>query len=342
MLGIRIRREQAEEARRRLTSAGLIDRSREIADDGMYAVMPLTATPRDTLLTGIDHEFVDIPFRPRRAREDPIDEIRRTAEVPDALREALPSKWELVGDVVVIRLPSELEEFRHEVASTYARVLDAKTVLRDTGGITGELRTPRVEKLVGDDTVTVHKENGVLFKLDLERVMFSSGNVDERVRVSKLDCDGEVIVDMFAGIGYFSLPIAVHRRPERIVSCELNPVAFEYLVENVRLNGVEDTVEPVLGDNRDLPGDSFADRVLMGYVKTTHEYLATAFKLVRNGGMVHYHETCPCELLPDRPVQRLQDALPNGDIEIIGTREVKSYSPGISHVVVDARVIKND
>ncbi|UCE91019.1 MAG: class I SAM-dependent methyltransferase family protein [Methanobacteriota archaeon] len=342
MLGLRIGRRDAEDARRRLTSAGLIDRSREIAEEEGHAVIPLTGSPPDGLLSGIDHRVVDRDFKLRRTREDPIDEIRRMAEVPDELRHTLPSKWELVGDVLVIRLPPQLEGFKREAAEAYARVLGAKSVLQDVGGITGELRTPSVERIIGDSAVTVHKENGVLFKLDLEKVMFSSGNVDERVRVSRLECDGEVVVDMFAGIGYFSLPMAVHRRPERVVSCEMNPVAFQYLAENVRLNGVEDTVEPVRGDNRVLRGSSFADRVLMGYVKTTHEFLGTAFRVLRSGGVVHYHETCPCDLLPDRPVQRLASALPDGRVDVLGVREVKSYSPGISHVVVDARVLKND
>ena len=342
VLGLRVSREQAEDARRRLTSAGVIDRSREIADDGPNTIIPLTATPEEDLLTGIGHDLVDHSFRPRLVREDPIDEIRRIAEVPEHLRSALPHKWELVGDVLLIRVPSVLEGFKSEMAAAYAHVLGAKSVLQDIGGISGELRTPRVERLLGHDTVTIHKENGVLFKLDLEKVMFSSGNVDERVRAASLDCDDEVVVDMFAGIGYFSLPIAVHRRPKRVISCELNPVAFRYLVENVRLNDVEEVVEPVLGDNRELRGDSIADRVLMGYVKTTHEFIDTAFRLVRSGGVVHYHETCPCELLPDRPAQRLRDALPQGRVEVIGIREIKSYSPGISHVVVDARVFKSD
>jgi tRNA wybutosine-synthesizing protein 2 len=342
VFGVRVNRDIAEEARGRLTSAGLIDRSREIEDDGAFVVLPVRESPPDSLLAGIDAEVVDRDFRLRRAREDPIDEIRRIADVPEALKRLLPAKWELVGDVVVLRLPARLEDFKREVAKAYARTLGAKCVLQDVGGIQGELRTPRVQRLLGDDAVTVHKENGVLFKLDMERIMFSSGNIDERVRASKLDCDGEVVVDMFAGIGYFSVPIAVHRSPERVVSCELNPVAFGYLVENVRLNGVEGTVDPVLGNNRELQGRSIADRIFMGYVKTTHEFLDVAYRLVRSGGMVHYHETCPCELMPDRPVERMRSALPDGRVDVISMREVKSYSPGISHVVVDARIFKND
>ncbi len=341
VLGVKVRREDAEDARRRLTSAEVIDRRREIADEGAYAVIPVKERPSEGLLAGIDVDLVVREFSDRPEREDPVDEVRRVARIPDSLKDELPSKWELLGDVLVLRLPPSLIGLERAAAEAYADVLGAKSVLQDVGGIGGELRTPRVRRILGDDTVTVHRENGVLFKLDVEKVMFSSGNIDERVRVSKLDCDGEVIVDMFAGIGYFSLPVAVHRDPKRVISCELNPVAFGYLVENIALNDVSDFVEPVEGDNRKLDGSSIADRVFMGYVKTTHEYLDTAIRLLRSGGTIHYHETCPCELLPGRPLDRLKAAVKDGRVDIIDLREVKSYSPGVSHVVVDARVFKN-
>jgi tRNA wybutosine-synthesizing protein 2 len=126
-----------------------------------------------------------------------------------------------------------------------------------------------------------------------------------------------------------------------VIACEINPEAYGYLVENVQLNKVESIVEPVLGDNRDLPGEAFADRVIMGYVKTTHEFLPMALRLVKNRGTIHYHETCPNELLPVRPLQRLQDAASPGTVQVLRMKAVKSYAPGVSHVVLDVRVLKS-
>lgn len=340
VLGVKVDRRDAEEVRRILALAGIVDTKKAIVEDGGCVVFPVTTNPSNRDMEGFEHETVSQEFPSRRTREDPMVEIRRTADLPDDLRHLLPDKWELYGDVLVIRLPSQLDAHERAIAIAYAQVLGTKSVLRDTGGVTGEFRTPVMRTILGSDTVAVHLENGVLFKFDVSQVMFSSGNTDERVRASRTAYDGEVIIDMFAGIGYFSIPIAFHQRPRRVIACELNPVAFGYLVENISLNSVGETVEPVLGDNRDLEGESIADRVFMGYVKTTHEYLQTAVRLVRDRGVIHYHETCPCELLPDRPISRLKSAVGDGDIEVIGIREVKSYSPGVSHVVVDARVIK--
>lgn len=340
VIGLRVARPSAEGVRKRLSAHGFVDTGREILEEGSSVVLPVLRLPDDDILPEGLAEVVEREFPVRCSRRDPIDRIRGTAEVPERLKGMLPRRWESFGDVLVLRLPGAFAGREEAVARAYADVLGAKSVLLDEGGVVGEMRTPVVRVVFGDDPVATHRENGVLFRFDASRIMFSSGNVDERARVSRLDCDGETIVDMFAGIGYFSVPVAVHRRPERVVACELNPTAFRFLRENVSLNAVEDRVEPVLGDNRSLPGESFADRVFMGYVKTTHEYLGTAGRIIRDGGILHYHETCPCELLPGRPLARLTAAFGEGNVEVLALRKVKSYSPGVSHVVVDARISK--
>ena len=338
--GVRVSRRQAEGTRRRLAAMCAVDKTKSIIEEGGHVIIPTVGTLDIGSLLGPGVDVVERVFPHRSSRNDPIDDIRDEAELPEPLKRLLPVKWEQFGEVLVLRLPHELDEHEDEVAAVYASVLRVKSVLRDEGGVTGDLRTPVVRLLFGTDTVAVHRENEVLYKFDVSKLMFSSGNNDERARVAGIDCDDEIVVDMFAGIGYFSIPLAVHQRPRKIIACELNPVSHSYLVENIGLNHVEGIVEPVLGDNRSLEGESVADRVLMGYVKTTHEYLSTAFRLVKSGGIIHYHETCPCELLPARPVERLQAANPRGRVDVIGFREVKSYSPGVSHVVVDARVVK--
>lgn len=337
MLGVKVPRALAEEFRVSIARQGIVDKTLAILDEGDSVLIPVHREPGADLMGRYHASIVERDFPSRRTRVDPIDQVRARADVPEELKLLLPEKWEQLGDVVTLRLPKELVRYGRELGEAYAAALKAKTVLRDVAGIAGSYRTPVVETLFGDDPVAVHTENGILYKLDASKVMFSSGNVDERMRMATVGCDGETVVDMFAGIGYFSLPLAVYQRPKRVISCELNEVSYGYLVENIALNKVEGKVEPILGDNRDLPGDGFADRVVMGYVKTTHEFLHTAFRLLRSGGVLHYHETCPNDLLPGRPVQRLRDAARGNRVEVLRFKEVKSYSPGVSHVVVDAR-----
>jgi len=340
VLGVRVARSEAEALRKVITSRRFLDKTHAIIDENDFVVIPVRSEPDETLLKKHNAELVERPFPERKHREDPIDAIRKAACVPEELKHLLPSKWELFGDVAVIRLDSELDEYEDQIAKAYASALNLKAVLRDVGGIKGEFREPVIRTLLGEDTVATHLENGIRYKFDAAKIMFSSGNIEERLRMADLVCDGETVVDMFAGIGYFSIPLAVYQKPSKIIACELNPVAFRYLSENIALNQVSRIVKPVLGDNRDLAGEDVADRVIMGYVKTTHEHLPAAVRLVKNGGIIHYHETCPNELLPNRPVQRILENVRGGRAEVIRMKEIKSYAPGVTHVVVDAKIFK--
>ena len=340
MLAVRVRRSEAESLRKRLAKDHLVDKTRTIIDDSDSVIIPLVALPSASLLTPFNASIVEKDFPSRSCRIDPIVKIRQAAQIPDELKPVLPSRWERFGDIVVIRLEAELDGYEHEIAQAYASVLQLKAVLRDVGGISGELRQPVIRRLFGTDTVATHLENGIRYRFDAAQIMFSSGNIEERQRMADLKCDGETVVDMFAGIGYFSLPLAVYQRPKKVLACELNPLACGYLMENISLNEVQGKVDPFQGDNRDLPGEAFADRVIMGYVKTTHEFLPKAMTLLKDGGIIHYHETCPNELLPDRPIQRLSENAKDGKVEVLRMKEIKSYAPGVSHVVVDARITK--
>lgn len=341
VLGVRVARSDAESLRKVITSRRFLDKTHGIIDEDDFVVIPVKSQPDETLLKKHNAELVERPFPERKHREDPIDAIRKAACIPEELKYLLPSKWELFGDVAVIRLDSELDEYESLIAEAYASALNLKAVLRDVGGIKGEYREPVIRTLLGRDTVATHLENGIRYKFDAAKIMFSSGNIEERLRMADLMCDGETVVDMFAGIGYFSIPLAVYQRPSKVIACELNPVAFRYLSENIALNLVSRIVKPVLGDNRDLAGEGIADRVIMGYVKTTHEHLPAAVRLLRSGGVIHYHETCPNELLPNRPVQRILENVEGGRMEIIRMKEIKSYAPGVTHVVVDAKIFKS-
>jgi tRNA wybutosine-synthesizing protein 2 len=155
---------------------------------------------------------------------------------------------------------------------------------------------------------------------------------------------GERVFDMFAGIGYFTLPMA--RAGAKVTAVERNPDSFAYLVENVVRNGVQDSVETYRADCRDVvaggidgDGEFEFDRVVMGYYDA-YEYLDSALAALAPGGTVHMHEATPEPLVPDRPVGRLEAAAAEVDraVEVLETLTVKGYSEGVSHVVVDARI----
>lgn len=241
-------------------------------------------------------------------------------------------KGKLIGDILVVKKePEDLEEL---IKLPYInRVVKL-------GQIHGQKREPDVEMIYGEGTETIHKENYCKFKFDVSKIMWSKGNTGERLRMSKLPDKNEVIIDMFAGIGYFTIPMAVHSKPKKIYAIEINPTSYNYLCENIKLNKVENIVEPILGDCGTQEYDHVADRIMMGYIGTTHHYLDSAMKYLKQGGIVHYHESTPEPILFKRPVERVQEAAEKVDrsIEVLNKRTIKKYSPGVYHTVVDIKV----
>ncbi len=273
-----------------------------------------------------------------RKDESPQRIVARLLSLPEDRMRLLPMRWEFVGDVAVLRLDEGLRPYEAEIGEAYAKALGVSSVCVDRGGVSGELRRPRIDLIHGESSESIRLENGVLYKLDVRELMFASGNNDERARMGSLDCGGETVVDMFAGIGYFSIPIAKHAGAERVYACEKNPVSFRYLKENLALNGVEGSVTPVLGDNRDLPIAGLADRVVMGYVGGTRDFLWKGFELLAPEGTIHFHDTYRVNEMPRALERDVALAAGGREHEVASVREVKSYAPSVSHYVADIRV----
>ncbi len=251
----------------------------------------------------------------------------------------LPRGWQLIGEVLLVHVPEAFRPRRAELGEALLKLYPRCTTVVETKRIAGEYREPQIEVIAGDGTETIHKENYVLFKLDVARIMYSQGNFFERRRMSTVGKD-EHVVDMFAGIGYFTMPMAVHSKPKRIDAIEINPVSYGYLCENARLNKVQAIVNPIHGDCREKAPAGVADRVLMGYVGTTHEYLPWGIRALKPGGILHYHETVPEKLMYQRPGHYIAEAAEQQGrkAEILETIKIKKYSPGVWHVVVDAKI----
>lgn len=239
-------------------------------------------------------------------------------------------KWKKIGRILILdHYPKDLKE----VLSRF----DVDSIIK-INKIHGQMREPKAELLYGEITETTHKENGCFYSLDLSKVMWSKGNTNERMRIAKLVDDGEVVLDMFAGIGYFSIPISVHSNPKRVISIEINPNSFKYLKRNIILNNVQDVVEPRLGDCKNLVKDLSVNRVIMGCVKTTHYYLNSALSALNDGGILHYHETVPDRLVNIRPISRIKEIAKGKEVKLLNINNIKRYAPGVSHVVLDVQI----
>jgi len=194
-------------------------------------------------------------------------------------------------------------------------------------GVSGEFRKPKIRKLFGKSTTTLHKEHGISYNLDVAKVMFSQGNHFEKKRMMNLVKPTDVIVDMFAGIGYFTIPIA--KKVKHIYAIEKNPESYEFLEQNIRQNYLSN-VTAIKSDCRKVKHGNIADRIIMGYFPGTKKFLPAALKLAKKHCVIHYHE------ISDN-VKDILKQLPE-DAKVLNIRTVKSYSPKKNHYVIDFKL----
>jgi len=206
------------------------------------------------------------------------------------------NSYDVIGDIAILRLNEKSKERSEKIAGTIMAVhKNVKTVLAQAGAVGGEFRLRRLEYVAGErKTCTVHRESGCLFSVDVEKCYFSPRLFYERKRIAELAHDGETVVNMFAGVGCFSIVMAKHVMVEKVYSIDVNPHAVQQMRENIRVNRVYGRVIPMLGDARMVVEEKLsrvADRVLMPLPAKALEYLPHALLALRErGGWVHYYD----------------------------------------------------
>ena len=260
---------------------------------------------------------------------------KRLAEKTGLEERLLPSSYQIIGDVLLIKFMKirSLGQ-KQKIASSILELLPYVKTVCEIKKISSEFRTPRIKKLAGKRTVTVHKEHGILYKIDVSKIMFSKGNLFEHQRLLKQVKNNEIIIDMFAGIGYFSLSIA--KKCKKVYAIEKNPIAYKYLKENIKLNKIKN-IEPILGDNRKIRLNEKADRIVMGYFPGTEKFVPNALKMLKPNGIIHFHNTYREDEVWEKPMNDIKKNIKR--FKILDKKVVKSVSPRTYHVVIDVKII---
>lgn len=231
--------------------------------------------------------------------------------------------YHLVGDVAVIHGDAPTKE---ELAAIVEHCRPRGVV--QVKGFLSEMRIPQVEVLYGTAGEVRHREQGYTFFLDPTKVMFSQGNRNEKARIASLVRPGERVADMFAGIGYFTIPAAMSGA--RVHAMEINPIAFEYLQRNIMANRVRGRVTGELGDCRELLSGVY-DRILMGHFDAP-SMLGDVLAHVREGSVLHIHSIGDVN---ETIRERVDEA---GFSAAVTSRRVKKYGPHAWHMVQDVTI----
>ncbi len=335
MKAVKVKKEFGEDVRKEIEKLGLKDRKRRIRFENGFVVIPVVSD-FDPILISKFSDYCEIV-----EDQNPVFVKRKNfREIVKEIAGFYPkfADLKIFGDVGVLKLPPSISGYKKIIGREVARAYRLNSVWLDKGRA-GMERTPDMEALVGNKSEIELKENGCIFRFDLTKVMFSQGNQYEKIRIAKLVEEEEIILDMFAGIGYFTIPIMKHSRAKKCYAIEINPISYEYLIENIKLNDLENVV-PVLGDSMKVSPENFADRVIMGHIRC-EDFIKTAIEALRGEGWIHYHEAVPVKIL-ERPINRITKEAEslNAKVTDISMRKVKNYSPNVYHVVVDARIRK--
>jgi tRNA (guanine37-N1)-methyltransferase len=326
--GIRVPRSKGELFRQTLVELGAFDRSRKISSDGRYVylpVLPIEERALAKLRRRGDFDRVEMEFKPEERQQSPEDLL------------GYKPRYEVIGDIAILE-----DDGAEEVAQALlAACKSIKTVLLPISDVEGELRLRRFKHVAGEDrTTTLHKENGLLYKVDLQGVYFTARLANERLRVAQGVLSTEVVLDMFAGVGPFSLLLA--KRGARVFALDKNPLAIEYLRQNAALNRIED-VTILEGDAAELAlrFEGQADHVVMNLPHSSSQFLIPAMRAARNGGTVHYYTIAPEDALyqDEGLIRRAADQL-GLSVEMDYRGIVRSYAPRRYNVVMDFKLWK--
>jgi len=257
------------------------------------------------------------------------------------------SAFDQIGDIIIVRIPDSLISKKKVIGKALLeQVKTAKTVFHQSSPVEGDFRTRTLELIDGDEkTETEYRENGCRFIVDVEKAFFSPRLSTERERISNLVNDHDVIINMFGGVGMFSL-LAAKKKSCTVYNIDINPVASKLCEENIKLNKLKGNVISLNGDATKIIKDHLqdqADRVLMLLPERSDEFLDTAISSLKKNGVIHYYSHIHAEKKQDAPKLSEEHFLNVNKIqaEILDSRVVRPVGPRFYQTVVDIKIQRN-
>jgi tRNA (guanine37-N1)-methyltransferase len=347
---LKVPKKQGEKAIALAAKLGLIDKTLSIGREDYWLCIPLTREPETLELAKLtqlsEMEITSGTFEEKRQPSETLTQALQN-KLPPALRTLVPQAFDIIGDIVVIEIPQQLKPHQNLLGEAILQIHpNIKTVLGKAGDINGVYRIRDYTFIAGEHrTETVHREFGCSFHVNLAKAYFSPRLSHEHERVASLVQTGEVVADLFAGVGPFSVLIGKKCPDAKVYAVDLNPDAVELLKRNVRANHVDGGVFPVCADAREIASGKLkgvADRVIMNLPETAIDFVDAACNAVKSeGGAVHFYgfvrRPDSIESLKQRFTEQVER---NGRCvkEFLCVRSIRETAPFESQVVLDAKI----
>ena len=259
----------------------------------------------------------------------------------------LYSAFDIIGEIAIIRIPEELYDKKEIIGNAILNnIKHVRSVYMQSSPVKDLYRIRELECIAGvDNPITIYKEHGCKFKLNVKSVYFSPRLSNERKRITDLVNNNETIINMFAGVGTFSIIIA-KQKVCKVYSIDINEEAYKYTVENVKLNKVGDRVIPLLGNARDVIRANLinvADRVLMPLPEYAKEYINDAILALKDHGIIHYFTHIHADNKLDainRSKEEMINIMQDYKYRVINAKVVRAVGPRLYQLVLDVEVYK--
>jgi len=335
-----------------LRSMGLRLDGYELRKNQTMIMIPLAGKPSEQQSEVLRRELgafqiQEVPFERKVSRPRNLQEAV-AGRVPSYLISLLPRSFDVVGDIAIIDLPPELQAYATEVGNGILQVSPhVRLAVRKSGEVAGKFRTRDLQTLVGSGSMeTVHREFSCSYRLDVSSVYFNPRLSYERLRVSQQIKESEVVVDMFAGVGPYSILVAKLHPNSRVHSVDINPSAIKYLKENIFANGVADRVTPLLGDVRNFSAaelSGIAHRVIMNLPSEAENYLDAALRILRKeGGLIHFYQFAQRDANVDSIKASFKSTVSAENRKVKSfdfCKQIREVAPGRVQFAIDAAII---
>lgn len=348
---LKVPKKFGEKAIRLVKELKILDNQLKIQQTKAHLLIPLIIRPKPEILKKLENTLqqieVSIHNFPKKPERHCTHLDLLTEKLPSDLLSRIPKAIDFIGDIAIIDISHDLEKYKKVIGEAILNThKQTRTVLAKSGSVKGVYRLREFEFIAGDKkTTTIHTEFGCRFFLDVTKTYFSPRLSTEHNRVASKIKSSEIVIDLFAGIGPFSIPIAKKHKNVKIYAIDLNSDAVVFLKRNIVMNRVEKQVIPILGDARRIVKEKIsqkADRIIMNLPETALDYVDVACEaLKKKGGIIHFYSFVNTSDQIESTKVRLTEEMKKNNRQIkriLETKKVREVAPYTYQVVIDAQI----
>lgn len=329
---VKIPKRKGEEVRLFLLDKNMLRKDLKIKKQGKYLLFPIKKMDGD-----IPFPIVKENFELHKQKIKSYKDLLRNVDI---CTDKLPTSFDIIGDIILIKLPSELIKYREIIGNALLKTHPHIKAVYNIKPVSGELRIRKVEFLAGEHkSETVHREYGALFYLDITKIFYSPRLATERKRIASLVREGEIVLDMFTGVAPFPVLIARYGNPKKIYAIDKNREAIIFAKKNIKVNKAYDIVEVIHGDAKDIKeilGNIKVDRVIMNLPFSAYKFFSYTLQIIKSNAVIHYYDILCEDKLEKRKRELEYIASKHGFIlHFDNIRRIKTYAPREFYIGMD-------